>query len=139
MVSGMISGAILLMAVSILISTSAQAFGGWQQNTASTLPNPILFVTQIPIPNDTSTIASVCGNQLATSRSCGRGGDLWILYPDGTTKNLTAAAGYGIASGFQGAGAYTVDWNASNRPSGIYYYRLTVGNLVDVKRMLLIK
>ena len=31
-----------------------------------------------------------------------RGGDLYIRYPDGTLKNLTATAGYG-AVGFQGA------------------------------------
>jgi hypothetical protein len=28
--------------------------------------------------------------------SCGRGGDLYIRYPDGTVKNLTRAAGYGV-------------------------------------------
>ena len=33
--------------------------------------------------------------------NAGRGGDLYIRYPDGTLKNLTAEAGYGNA-GFQG-------------------------------------
>src|SRR6059058_1083726 len=57
--------------------------------------NSILFVTQVPIPGDFTSIASTFGNHRATPDSCGRGGDLYVLYPDGTTKNLTRAAGYG--------------------------------------------
>jgi hypothetical protein len=74
------------------------------------LPNPILFVTQVPIPADFTTIGSVFGNHRAGIDSVGRGGDLWIRYPSGTLKNLTAAAGYGSTdpSGFQGANAIAV-------------------------------
>ena len=57
--------------------------------------NPILFVTQVPVPADFTTIGSVFGNQQATLDSCGRGGDLYVRYPDGTLKNLTRAAGFG--------------------------------------------
>jgi len=57
--------------------------------------NSILFVTQVPIPGDFTSIGSTFGNHRATLDSCGRGGDLYVLYPDGTTKNLTRAAGYG--------------------------------------------
>jgi hypothetical protein len=57
--------------------------------------NAILFVTQVPIPEDFTTIGSTFGNQLATPEACGRGGDLYIRYADGTFKNLTRAAGYG--------------------------------------------
>jgi hypothetical protein len=57
--------------------------------------NSILFATQVQIPGDFTSIGSVFGNQQATLDSCGRGGDLYIRYPDGTVKNLTRAAGYG--------------------------------------------
>jgi hypothetical protein len=57
--------------------------------------NSILFVTQVPVPEDFATIGSVFGNQQATPESCGRGGDLYIRYPDGIVKNLTRAAGFG--------------------------------------------
>ncbi|MGH7971091.1 MAG: hypothetical protein ACREIC_20405, partial [Limisphaerales bacterium] len=57
--------------------------------------NSILFVTQVPIPGDFTSIASTFGNQRATLDSCGRGGDLYVRYPDGTVRNLTRAAGYG--------------------------------------------
>src|SRR5258707_177087 len=58
--------------------------------------NSILFVTQVRIPADFATIGSVFGNQQATPDSCGRGGDLYIRYSDGTLKNLTRAAGFGV-------------------------------------------
>ncbi len=57
--------------------------------------NAILFATQVQIPGDFATIASVFGNHRASPDSCGRGGDLYIRYPDGSITNLTRAAGYG--------------------------------------------
>ena len=73
-------------------------------------PNPILFVTQIPIRQDFTTITAVFGNQKAGLQDVGRGGDLWIRYGDGTLKNLTQAAGYGStgANGFQDHNAIAV-------------------------------
>lgn len=67
----------------------------------STIANPILFVTQVPIVVDFTAIGSTFGNHLGQMNAVGRGGDLWMRYPDGTLKNLTAAAGYGIAAGLQ--------------------------------------
>jgi len=36
-------------------------------------------------------------------------------------------------------GTYEVEWNASNYPSGIYFYRLTAGDFSEVNKMVLIK
>ena len=36
-------------------------------------------------------------------------------------------------------GAYEVQWDGSNFASGIYYYKITVGDFADVKKMVLIK
>jgi hypothetical protein len=85
-----------LLAATIATAASAQR------------PHPILFVTQTPMPNDFTTIGSVFGNHLASVQSAPRGGDLWIVYPDNSTRNLTAEAGYGVASGFQGATSIAV-------------------------------
>ncbi len=71
-------------------------------------PHPILFVTQTPMPSDFTTIASVFGNHSGSIQSAPRGGDLWILYPDGSRRNLTAEAGFGVATGFQGATSIAV-------------------------------
>lgn len=37
------------------------------------------------------------------------------------------------------AGAYEVHWNASTLASGIYFYQITTGSFLDMKKMLLIK
>lgn len=74
------------------------------------LPNPILFVTQMPVPQDFTTIGSVFGNHSGAPTSCGRGGDLWIRYGDGTLRNLTRAAGFG------GTGLQTTNGIAVREP-----------------------
>ncbi len=81
--------------------------GGVRAQAPGATPYPILFVTQIPIPADFTTIGSTFGNHLPTLQAAGRGGDLWIRYTDGTLRNLTAAAGFGSA-GFQGAQSIAV-------------------------------
>jgi hypothetical protein len=91
----------------LTVVVSQVALSQRELSGSQTLPNPILFVTQIPIPSDTETVTAVFGNHLSTTAACARGGDLYILYPDSTTKNLTAAAGFG-SSGLQGANAIAV-------------------------------
>lgn len=36
-------------------------------------------------------------------------------------------------------GTYEVDWNASNYPSGVYFYKIISGDYIDTKKMILIK
>lgn len=36
-------------------------------------------------------------------------------------------------------GKYKADWNASNYPSGVYYYKITAGDFSETKKMILIK
>ncbi len=74
---------------------------------AVAIPNPILFVTQVPVPGDFTTVASVFGNATGGVAAAPRGGDLWIQYPDGTRKNLTQVAGFG-QTGSQGGGGIAV-------------------------------
>ncbi len=69
------------------------------------IPNPILFVTQVPVYGDYTTVGSAIGNQKGSLDAAPRGGDLMIRYPDGTLKNLTQTAGYG---------AYDTSPNACN-------------------------
>jgi hypothetical protein len=90
-----------------LRSSNMQAAPVLIPGVGPTTPHPILFVTQPPLPGDFTTTNAVFGNHLAGMQASTRGGDLWIRYPDGTLKNLTAAAGYGT-DGFQGANAIGV-------------------------------
>jgi Hydrazine synthase alpha subunit middle domain/IPT/TIG domain len=73
-----------------------------------TLPNPILFVTHVPTPYDVVTTVTTFNNHTGDVHAAGRGGDLWLRYADGTLKNITALAGYGVAFGLQGANSIAV-------------------------------
>ena len=63
---------------------------------AHALP-PILFVTQPPFGGDFTSVNATFGNHQGVTGSAPRGGDLYIRYDDGTLRNLTAEAGYGLA------------------------------------------
>ncbi len=39
----------------------------------------------------------------------------------------------------QNAGSYSVEFNGTNYPSGIYYYKLESGNFSEVRKMILLK
>jgi len=36
-------------------------------------------------------------------------------------------------------GAYELNWNAANLPSGVYFYELKAGSIIETKKMLLLK
>ena len=36
-------------------------------------------------------------------------------------------------------GSYSVEWNASNKPSGIYYYRISTADFTKTMKMTLVK
>ncbi|MCB1052738.1 MAG: hypothetical protein KDC71_19205, partial [Acidobacteria bacterium] len=91
----------------LLLICGLLAWGDPAGKTQGGLPNPILFVTQVPIPADFTTIGSTFGNHQPEMEPVGRGGDLYILYPNGTLKNLTQLAGYGM-TGHQGPQAIAV-------------------------------
>ncbi len=44
-----------------------------------------------------------------------------------------------LFQGYKTAGYYKVEFNASDLPSGIYFYRIQTGNFVSTKKMILLK
>ncbi|RPI17979.1 MAG: T9SS C-terminal target domain-containing protein [Ignavibacteriae bacterium] len=44
-----------------------------------------------------------------------------------------------LADGSFSQGFYEVKWNASKYPSGIYYYKMTAGDFIDIKKMIVLK
>jgi hypothetical protein len=40
---------------------------------------------------------------------------------------------------YKPAGKYEVEWDASNYPSGVYFYQLNSGNYIETKKMILMK
>jgi hydrazine synthase alpha subunit-like protein len=67
---------------------------------------PILFVTQVPVSHF-DAVSSSFANHLPDVVSAPRGGDLYIRYTDGTLRNLTQEAGFGM-EGQQGKDAIAV-------------------------------
>ena len=86
---------------------------------AKAVSNPIMFVTQVPTPGGDrfASRLSAFANHMGSMGSAPRGGDLMIRYPDGSLRNLTREASYGM-DGLQGANAIavrepTVHWNGT--------------------------
>ncbi len=65
---------------------------------AAQLP-PIMFVTQPPFGADFVSVNATFGNHRGSTRFAPRGGDLYIRYGDGSLRNLTAEAGFGLQAG----------------------------------------
>ena len=44
-----------------------------------------------------------------------------------------------LVNEFKQAGSYSVTFDATNYPSGVYYYKIKTGSFIQVKKMVLIK
>ncbi len=80
----------------ILILFVASALISVTRGSAAVSQPPIMFVTQPPHGDDFATTNSVFGNHNARADAATRGGDLYIRYGDGSLRNLTAEAGFGL-------------------------------------------
>jgi hypothetical protein len=40
---------------------------------------------------------------------------------------------------FQSAGEYRIGWDGADAPSGMYFYRLTIGDVTETRKMVLLK
>lgn len=89
-----------VLALSFLVAGASRALA------LPSTPNPVMFVTQVPVGGFAS-LTSTFGNHTGSLESAPRGGDLVIRYGDGTLRFLTAEAGYGSA-GQQGGNAIAV-------------------------------
>ena len=56
-----------------------------------------------------------------------------------TVFNLLGQKAATLFSGRQQAGYYSIEWDACEMASGIYYYKLETGSFIERKRMLLLK
>ena len=64
--------------------------------------------------------------------------------PEATMVRLTVYNDLGqevsiLVNEYQGTGKYTVDFNANNLPSGIYFYKIQAGNFNKTQKMVLMK
>ena len=107
--------------------------------TSSGASPAILFVTQPPFGGDFASANAVFGNHDAYTGSTPRGGDLYIRYGDGTLRNLTGEAGYGLsATQAIAVREPCVHWSGSKALfsmviGGTHHQRLLAGVLADLR------
>ncbi|MEP7146376.1 MAG: T9SS type A sorting domain-containing protein [bacterium] len=53
--------------------------------------------------------------------------------------NITGARVATLVNQKQNAGSYSIEWNAENFPSGIYYYKLGTGESIKTRKLVLLK
>ena len=85
------------------------------------------FVLTDNYPNPFNPITTI-------AYSLPRSGDVTLII-----YNLLGEEVARLVDGFQQAGEYQTEWNASNVSSGIYFYRLQVGDFTETKKMVLLK
>src|SRR4051794_37881167 len=104
--------------------SSLLGFSSLAASPSLTLTNPIVFVTQAPLPKEINgnvsntfvSVVSLFGNHLADPAHAGRGGDLWLMVTNLGVVNLTRKAGLGATGSQDGVGIGvrdpSVHWNA---------------------------
>ncbi len=98
---------------------------GWIDNENYQLPNKIGLIGSYPNPfNATTTITFTLPKETSVSLD---------IY------DLLGRKVINLANGEYGAGKHNVVWDATDSPSGIYFYKLTAGNKTFTKRMTLLK
>jgi len=68
------------------------------------------------------------------SFSIPKAGEVTLTIYDALGKEVTRLVDDHIS-----AGRYNVEWNAANNASGVYFYRITTNENVQVKKMVLVK
>ena len=56
-----------------------------------------------------------------------------------TIFNMLGEKVFTLITGNQSAGYHTIEWDATNYPSGVYYYQIKAGEFQAVKKMVLLK
>ena len=97
--------------------------GGWDDTTV--LPAEYILHTNYPNPFNATTQISFGIAQAENVRL-----DVY---------NLTGQRVEMLVNELKSAGSHSVTWDASQYSSGIYFYKLTTGDIVFTKRMTLLK
>jgi hypothetical protein len=101
------------------------------QNISTEIPSSYSLSQNYPNPFNPSTTIKFS----IVSSPHGLGGDLVLLKVFDILGNEVAT----LVNEKLNAGTYSVNWDASVYPSGVYYYRLQTEGYSDTKRMMLLK
>jgi hypothetical protein len=109
-----------------LVSVEASDYNGAILETNKTFALPTEFALSQNYPNPFNPTTSV---------------DLALPVASNWTIAIFNVSGQKVAefSGFSEAGTVTVNWNADNVASGLYFYKATAGSFSATKKMVLLK
>ncbi len=100
------------------------------------LPTKFVLRQNYPNPfNPTTTISY----SIPSARSTVTAGTKFVVNVDLTVYNILGQKIATLLNENQAPGNYSVQFNAENLPSGIYFYTLRAGNFVETKKMILMK
>jgi hypothetical protein len=121
--------AVRIIAVLLLLLSRA----AWAANPTT----PVLFVTQVPMPEEVNSrtvsqsyqsCVSPFSNHLPDTAHAGRGGSLWVRFGDGTVVNLLAVADWsGIPGGKPGVNTIAVRNPAVNWTADKAIFSMVIG------------
>lgn len=109
---------------------------GWDSVTSGhiniTLSKPVDFSLEQNYPNPFNPSTTI-------QYDVGAHRDVPLQHVDLSIYNILGEKVATLVSEMQPAGSYQINFNASHLPTGIYFYKLTVDNAHQVRRMVLIK
>ncbi|OGC10255.1 hypothetical protein A2V82_06980, partial [candidate division KSB1 bacterium RBG_16_48_16] len=94
-----------------------------RRNSDSTVPSDFAMQQNYPNPFNPATTISYSLAKNAKVR-------LSVFNPLGQLVET-------LVDGYQSAGNYTAQWNALNRPTGVYFYRLEANDVASMRKMVL--
>lgn len=126
------------------IGSDGTLYIGTQSNGRSDMQNLIAIKDSVTSVND--IIENEIGFQLQQNYPNPFNPSTVISYslPSSTNVKLIVYNTLGqtvkvLENGFKNAGNYSINFNAANLPSGIYFYKLEAGQFTQVKKMMVIK
>ena len=109
---------------------------GWEPITSGNVDNavskPLAFHLEQNYPNPFNPNTTI-------SYTVGANNHSPIQYVDLSIYNILGQKITNLVSEKQPAGNYSINFNAENLNAGIYFYKLTVGNFEQIRRMVLVK
>jgi hypothetical protein len=104
------------------------------QQISSNIPAHFRLEQNYPNPFNPNTVIKFQVSGLPSNVSIGGFKFIKLGIYDVLGREITTLVTQGLRPGI-----YSVDWDASNYPSGVYFYRLTAADYTDTKKMILIK
>jgi len=96
------------------------------------IPNEIKLFQNYPNPFNPTTIIKYSIPSVATSHDLSQHVQLKVF-------DILGKEVFELVNEEKSAGSYQVEFNSKNLPSGTYFYKLSVGNFIQTKKMMLLQ